>query len=133
MKLRSGIPGKKPPWHWFPIEDMQCSPPPLLHRYIRGMGPRISADIRGIDPGYSSGDIPGQCHGYLRISRRRVSHEKSKLIAANNPITWVTAKTRIGLKRPLRFFRGTIKRRKVKAEPPNAAIAMPASPKEEKA
>ena len=105
----------------------------LLCRYIRGMGPRISADIRGIDPGYSSGDIPGQCHGYLRISRRRVSHEKSKLIAANNPITWVTAKTRIGFKRPLRFFRGTIKRRKVKAEPPNAAIAMPASPKEEKA
>ena len=39
--------------------------------YIRGMRPRISADIRGIDPGYSSDDIPGQCHGYLRISRGR--------------------------------------------------------------
>ena len=43
----------------------------LVIDYIRGMGPRISADIRGIDPGHSSGDILGQCHGYLRISRRR--------------------------------------------------------------
>ena len=43
----------------------------LLSFYSRGMGPRISADIRGIDPGYSSDDIPGQCHGYLRISRGR--------------------------------------------------------------
>ena len=32
---------------------------------IRGMGPRISVDIRGIDPGYSSNDILGQCHGYM--------------------------------------------------------------------
>ena len=40
--------------------------PPAHHawpkNYIRGKGPRISADIRGICPGYNS-------HGYLPISR----------------------------------------------------------------
>ena len=49
------------------------------------------------------------------------SHEKSKLIAANNPITW-------GCDQSIKPEEG-----EVKAEPPNAAIAMLASPKEEKA
>ena len=71
-----------------------------VNSYIRGMGPRISADIRGIDPEYSSDDIPGQCpreelrtktrtnHGYLpRILWQVGNDETCKLITANNQIT----------------------------------------------